>query len=85
VPANSPRRDWDGLFLGSPANDVASIAATYGSPVAARAAHAIGDRESLLHEARRIQARFALQQDPPHAAAISPTSTTGSTTTEEAD
>jgi hypothetical protein len=67
VPANSPRRDWDGLLLGSPANDVASIAATYGWPVAARAAHAIGDRESLLHQARRIEARFALQQALPAA------------------
>jgi len=54
--------DWDGLFVGSPSNDVASIAATYGWTVAAQAARSTGDVEATLSQARRVQATFALQQ-----------------------
>jgi aminoglycoside phosphotransferase (APT) family kinase protein len=54
--------DWDGLCIGSPANDVASIAATYGWPLAERAVDDLPDPGALLAEARLVQATFALQQ-----------------------
>lgn len=54
--------DWDGLCVGSPANDVASIAATYGWSVAARAAQGLADAGTVLEQAHAIKATFALQQ-----------------------
>lgn len=59
--------DWDGLFLGNPANDVASIAATYGWSVAIRAARDIDRGDEMLDQARHIRATFALQQALPAA------------------
>jgi Ser/Thr protein kinase RdoA (MazF antagonist) len=55
--------DWDDVFLGSAANDVASIAATYGWSVAAQAAGSA----AVVEEARVIKATFALQQALPAA------------------
>ncbi|GAA4243327.1 phosphotransferase family protein [Dactylosporangium darangshiense] len=54
--------DWDGLFVGSPANDVASVAATYGWEIAAQAARSAAYAGEILSQARQIRATFALQQ-----------------------
>jgi aminoglycoside phosphotransferase (APT) family kinase protein len=59
--------DWDEVSLDDPANDVASLAATYGWPVAARAVRAPDDPGALLARARTIQATFALQHALPAA------------------
>ncbi|HTJ32994.1 MAG TPA: aminoglycoside phosphotransferase family protein [Dactylosporangium sp.] len=59
--------DWDGLFLGNPANDVASIAATYGWTIADQAARTAGYGSEVLRQARQIRATFALQQALPAA------------------
>lgn len=54
--------DWDGLALGSAADDIASIAATYGWTVAADAARRAGHPPAIVGRARRIRETFALQQ-----------------------
>ncbi|MEV6522431.1 aminoglycoside phosphotransferase family protein [Longispora sp. NPDC051575] len=59
--------DWDGLGLGSPADDVASIAATYGWATATEAAERAGCPAGTLRHARSVQATFALQQALPAA------------------
>jgi aminoglycoside phosphotransferase (APT) family kinase protein len=59
--------DWDELFLGGQANDIASIAATYGWSIARRAARAVEDPERAVSEASYIKATFALQQALPAA------------------
>ncbi|MGY0232037.1 phosphotransferase family protein [Longispora urticae] len=59
--------DWDGLHLGSPADDVASIAATYGWAVATEAAEQAGCPTGTLRSAQLVQAAFALQQALPAA------------------
>ncbi|MFC9997823.1 phosphotransferase family protein [Nocardia sp. NPDC127526] len=56
--------DWDGAALGDPAEDVASIAASYGWAVASEVVDRAGIESSadLLNRARAIAATFALQQ-----------------------
>jgi aminoglycoside phosphotransferase (APT) family kinase protein len=68
--------DWDEAHLGSPAEDVASLAATFGWPLAERLmdmppgrawAGAAGSARAVLADARAIAATFALQQALPAA------------------
>ena len=59
--------DWDDLSLDSPANDIASIAATYGWSIAADAARYIDADDAMMERARRVAATFALQQALPAA------------------
>jgi aminoglycoside phosphotransferase (APT) family kinase protein len=68
--------DWDEAHLGSPAEDVASLAATFGWPLAARLTDmpsgsawtgAAGSAGAVLDDARAIAATFALQQALPAA------------------
>lgn len=60
--------DWDGAHLGSQAEDLASIAATFGWPLATRLdmrRHA--GANPTIHDAKAIAATFALQQALPAA------------------
>ncbi|GAB4584192.1 phosphotransferase [Nocardia sp. IFM 10818] len=56
--------DWDGAAIGDPAEDVASLAASYGWGVAAEVVDraSIEGTAGLLDRARTIAATFALQQ-----------------------
>jgi len=56
--------DWDGAHLGSQAEDLASLAATFGWPLAERLA---ASQPAALRDARAIAATFALQQALPAA------------------
>jgi Ser/Thr protein kinase RdoA (MazF antagonist) len=72
VPADTPKLagilDWDGACIGNQANDLASLAATFGWPLAARIDRCrrspVG---TLIRPARLIAATFALQQALPAA------------------
>jgi aminoglycoside phosphotransferase (APT) family kinase protein len=59
--------DWDEAHLGSQAEDLASLAATFGWPLAERLAAAWPAGGGLLDDARAIAATFALQQALPAA------------------
>jgi aminoglycoside phosphotransferase (APT) family kinase protein len=60
--------DWDGAHLGNQAEDVASIAATFGWPLATRLdARRHAGATPTIHDARAIAATFALQQALPAA------------------
>jgi aminoglycoside phosphotransferase (APT) family kinase protein len=75
VPRLAGILDWDSACIGNQANDVASLAVTFGWPVAARIEHrrdGTGRRlgegvGALLEQARLIAATFALQQALPAA------------------
>ena len=59
--------DWDEAHLGSQAEDLASLAATFGWPLAERLEAAWPAGGGLLEDARAIAATFALQQALPAA------------------
>jgi aminoglycoside phosphotransferase (APT) family kinase protein len=60
--------DWDDAHTGSQADDLASIAATFGWPFAAQVdAHRHGGQTPTIAEAQTITATFALQQALPAA------------------
>jgi aminoglycoside phosphotransferase (APT) family kinase protein len=60
--------DWDGAAIGDQATDVASLAVTYGWPVAAGAVeHVDAQPDATLARARAIAGTFALQQALPAA------------------
>jgi aminoglycoside phosphotransferase (APT) family kinase protein len=60
--------DWDGVHLGNQAEDLASVAATFGWPLAVRLdAKRHAGATPTLEDARAIMATFALQQALPAA------------------
>lgn len=60
--------DWDDVSVGDPANDVASLAATFGWGVAGEAlARTMADPQPVLTRARAIARTFGLQQAVPAA------------------
>jgi aminoglycoside phosphotransferase (APT) family kinase protein len=59
--------DWDEAHLGSPAEDLASLAATFGWPLAEQLDGARHGGRGALPDARAIAATFALQQALPAA------------------
>jgi aminoglycoside phosphotransferase (APT) family kinase protein len=68
VPRLTGVLDWDDACIGSQANDLASMAATFGWPLATRIDRRLRDPAgSMLPAARRIFATFALQQALPAA------------------
>ena len=71
VPESGPRLsgvlDWDGAQLGNQAEDLASLAATFGWPVAERLVRSRDGGHGALPDARAIAATFALQQALPAA------------------
>jgi aminoglycoside phosphotransferase (APT) family kinase protein len=68
VPRLTGVLDWDDACIGSQANDLASLAATFGWPLTTRVDRRLRDRaDSMLPAARRIVATFALQQALPAA------------------
>ncbi len=68
VPRLTGVLDWDDACIGSQANDLASLAATFGWPLAARVDRRLRDSgDRMLPAARRIFATFALQQALPAA------------------
>jgi len=67
-PALAAVLDWDGAHLGNQAEDVASIAATFGWPLAIRLdARRHAGATPTIDDARAIAATFALQQALPAA------------------
>ncbi len=70
VPRIAGILDWDNACIGNQASDLASLAVTFGWPLAARIEqHRLGNSHagSLLPAARLIAATFALQQALPAA------------------
>jgi len=59
--------DWDGAQLGNQAEDLASLAATFGWPLAERLVRSRDGGHGALPDARAIAATFALQQALPAA------------------
>jgi aminoglycoside phosphotransferase (APT) family kinase protein len=59
--------DWDEAHLGSPAEDLASLAATFGWPLAEQLVTSGHADDGALQDARAIAATFALQQALPAA------------------
>jgi aminoglycoside phosphotransferase (APT) family kinase protein len=71
VPESVPRLvgvlDWDGAQLGNPAEDLASLAVTFGWPLAEELVTSRAAGPGTIEDARAIAATFALQQALPAA------------------